>query len=187
MIRNAKPGDAKKVAPLLFTIWQDMELPLLQKEKEAKIIETLEEAICVPDYRYGFNHLHVYDDNGVIAGVVAGYPSEKEPFIDHVWSELAKKHGLMDQSAVFKEKETFSGEWYLDSIVTREDYRGKGIGTALLNELPHFAKADGERKIGLNCDKANPAAKRLYERLGFHTTGEIMLSGHEYEHMQKEL
>ncbi len=187
MIRRAKKGDAKMVAPLLFTIWQDMELPLLQKEKEEKIIETLEEAICVPDYRYGFNHLYVYEDNGVIGGALAGYPGEKEPFIDDAWSALAKKHDLIDQSAVFKEKETFSGEWYLDSIVTKQDYRGKGIGTALLNELPRFARADGKRKIGLNCDKANPAAKRLYERLGFQTVGEIILSGHKYEHMQKEV
>lgn len=187
MIRDARPEDAKMVAPLLFTIWKDMELPLLQKESEEKILETLVVAISVPDYRYGFNHLHVYDDNGIIAGVVSGYPGAKEPFIDQIWPELAKTHKLIDQSAVFKEKETFSGEWYLDSIVTSPDYRGKGIGTALLNELPRFAKADGEHIIGLNCDKENKAAKRLYERLGFQTTGEILLSGHRYEHMQKSV
>lgn len=108
-----------------------------------------------------------------------------EPEIDHAWNEIAKKHGITYDAPIFVDKETFPGEWYLDSIVTNEKYRGHGVGTALLAKLTEIAANEGEKVVGLNCDKGNPHAKRLYERLGFHVTGEIKLSGHDYEHMQK--
>jgi ribosomal protein S18 acetylase RimI-like enzyme len=41
--------------------------------------------------------------------------------------------------------------------------------------------------IGLCVDQANPNAQRLYERKGFAVVGEQMLSGHKYNHMQKNI
>ncbi|EJH9604707.1 GNAT family N-acetyltransferase [Listeria monocytogenes] len=185
MIRHAKKSDAPKIAPLLLVIWKDMELPILEVEMEEAITNALIEAIQTEDYRYSYRHLHVYEKEGDIAGVLAGYPGKIEPEIDRAWNEIAKKHGIRYEEPIFADKETFPGEWYLDSIVTNEKYRGHGVGTALLAKLTEIAAEDGEKVVGLNCDKGNPHAKRLYERLGFHVTGEITLSGHEYEHMQK--
>lgn len=185
MIRQAKKSDAPKIAPLLLVIWKDMELPILEVETEDAITNALVEAIQTEDYRYSYRHLHVFEKDGDIAGVLAGYPGKIEPDIDHAWNAIAKKHGITYDAPIFVDKETFPGEWYLDSIVTNEKYRGHGVGTALLAKLAEIAAKDGEKVVGLNCDKGNPHAKRLYERLGFHVTGEITLSGHNYEHMQK--
>ncbi|EQC0677751.1 GNAT family N-acetyltransferase [Listeria innocua] len=185
MIRQAKKSDAPKIAPLLLVIWKDMELPILELEAEEAITNALIEAIQTEDYRYSYRHLHVFEKDGDIAGVLAGYPGKMEPEIDHAWNEIAKKHGITYDAPIFVDKETFPGEWYLDSIVTNEKYRGHGVGTALLAKLTEIAANEGEKVVGLNCDKGNPHAKRLYERLGFHVTGEIKLSGHDYEHMQK--
>ncbi|MBC1489726.1 GNAT family N-acetyltransferase [Listeria sp. FSL L7-1485] len=185
MIRQAKKTDAPKIAPLLLIIWKDMELPILETEKEEVIVQALIEAIQTETYRYSYRHLHVYEKEDDIAGVLAGYPGKLEPEIDAPWNNIAKKHGITFKEPIFKDKETFAGEWYLDSIVTNKKYRGFGVGTALLNKLTEIAAKDGEKVVGLNCDKGNPHAKRLYERIGFHVTGEIVLSGHLYEHMQK--
>ncbi|EAD5843019.1 GNAT family N-acetyltransferase [Listeria innocua] len=185
MIRQAKKSDAPKIAPLLLVIWKDMELPILEVEAEEAITNALIEAIQTEDYRYSYRHLHVFEKDGDIAGVLAGYPGKMEPEIDHAWNEIAKKHGITYDAPIFVDKETFPGERYLDSIVTNEKYRGHGVGTALLAKLTEIAANEGEKVVGLNCDKGNPHAKRLYERLGFHVTGEIKLSGHDYEHMQK--
>ncbi|MBC1632708.1 GNAT family N-acetyltransferase [Listeria welshimeri] len=185
MIRQAKKSDAPKIAPLLLVIWKDMELPILEVETEEAITNALVEAIQTEDYRYSYRHLHVFEKDGDIAGVLAGYPGKIEPDIDHAWNAIAKKHVITYDAPIFIDKETFPGEWYLDSIVTNEKYRGHGVGTALLAKLTEIAAKDGEKVVGLNCDKGNPHAKRLYERLGFHVTGEITLSGHNYEHMQK--
>ena len=50
-------------------------------------------------------------------------------------------------------------------------YRGKGFGTSLIEDL--FAEASAtKRAIHLQVEKTNPQALRLYERLGFTVTSE---------------
>ena len=85
---------------------------------------------------------------------------------------------------LFPDSETFAGEWYLDSIVTKQSARGKGVAHQLLQALPTLATAAGETVIGLNCEKDNLQAKKLYEKVGFRTVSERILSGHVYDHMQ---
>jgi ribosomal protein S18 acetylase RimI-like enzyme len=50
-------------------------------------------------------------------------------------------------------------------IALMPEYRGRGIGTALLRELLAEAAADGKR-LSIHVELHNPA-RRLYERLGF--------------------
>lgn len=71
-----------------------MELPILEVETEEAITNALIEAIQTEDYRYSYRHLHVYEKDGDIAGVLAGYPGKIEPEIDRAWNEIAKKHGI---------------------------------------------------------------------------------------------
>lgn len=187
MIRPAKKTDAPKIAPLLLIIWKDMELEIFKQEKELKILETLIEGIELENYRYSYKNIYVYEKNGEIAGVLAGYKGEKEPTLNGDWQKLAKKHHLTYTKSLFQDKETCPGEWYLDSFVTSETFRGQGIGSELLAVLPEIAQNDGETIIGLNCDKQNERAKWLYERNGFIKVGEKLIAGHYYDHMQKQV
>lgn len=50
------------------------------------------------------------------------------------------------------------------------DYRGRGVGVALLQNLLALADARG-LAVGLHVEEANPAF-RLYQRLGFEVVGE---------------
>lgn len=54
------------------------------------------------------------------------------------------------------------------------DFRGAGIGTALIGALQAEAEASG-RPLRLQVLRSNAAARRLYERLGFRITGEAGL------------
>ena len=59
----------------------------------------------------------------------------------------------------------------LFSIVVAQEYRGKGVGTALLTELIRFAKDRFNIEIlHLEVYEGNPA-RRLYSRLGFKEFG----------------
>lgn len=107
MIRHAKKSDAPKIAPLLLVIWKDMELPILEVETEEAITNALIEAIQTEDYRYSYRHLHVYEKEGDIAGVLAGYPGKIEPKIDRAWNEIAKKHGIRYEEPIFADKKHF--------------------------------------------------------------------------------
>lgn len=58
-----------------------------------------------------------------------------------------------------------------------ERHRNHGIGTRLIATLAHMAMSRGVRQLEIGVDKTNPAARRLYERLGFvfhRTIGELV-------------
>ena len=57
-----------------------------------------------------------------------------------------------------------------DAMFVREEYRGKGIGKALLCRFKEWAKAQGAAFVELKVMSQNAPAQALYESLGF---GEI--------------
>ena len=63
-----------------------------------------------------------------------------------------------------------------------EPLRNYGIGSQLALACEEFCKEKGIPYLGLDVNPTdNPAAKRLYERLGYHTVGEVHLDGvYEY-------
>ncbi|MGK0552832.1 GNAT family N-acetyltransferase [Enterococcus faecalis] len=187
MIRLATKEDGAAIAALVLVILKDMELPLLKEVPEATVLSILSQAVADPNYRYGYRRGLVYEVNGQVAGIAFGYPAEAEATIDQPLTTVLKAHGLSEELKLFDEQETLPDEWYLDSISVAENYRGLGIGSKLLTELPKLARKDGKKVIGLNVDAANPDARRLYERHGFKEVGQLTISAHLYDHMQKQL
>jgi ribosomal protein S18 acetylase RimI-like enzyme len=59
----------------------------------------------------------------------------------------------------------------LADIALLPHYRNNGIGTALVKDLMMEAKESG-KPLRLQVETLNEQARRLYERLGFSTTGE---------------
>ena len=83
--------------------------------------------------------------------------------------------------------ETGPGDFYYDSVAVDPSYRGSGIGSALFDAMDRRAAELGFDVAGLLVDLDNPAAERLYERLGFRTVGEKDFFGHRMKHKQKSL
>ncbi|MGX7204499.1 GNAT family N-acetyltransferase [Enterococcus pingfangensis] len=186
MIRFAKKEDGAAVSKLILVILKDMELDFLAKFGEEKTLAALAACFKDPTYRFGYARGLVEEINGTIAGAVFGYPANKEAIIDRPLENYLRSHGAGD-SQMFIDSEVFPNEWYLDSIAVDEKFRGQGIGAKLLTAADRLATHEGEKVIGLNVDKANPNAKRLYLREGFEDAGEIMISGHVYDHMQRKV
>jgi ribosomal protein S18 acetylase RimI-like enzyme len=67
---------------------------------------------------------------------------------------------------VVEDRET---ELYLGLIELAPDYQGRGIGTDIVRKLQERAAAT-HRPLTLHVLKANTAACRFYERLGFQAT-----------------
>jgi len=57
----------------------------------------------------------------------------------------------------------------VDGVVVRADRRGRGIGTKLMAHAVAWATEQGATALELTVWATNPAAKRLYESLGFVT------------------
>ncbi|MGA9518951.1 MAG: GNAT family N-acetyltransferase [Trichococcus sp.] len=183
MIRKAKKEDCPELYDLIHEIFVDMELPLLDlldpDVLKAAVVRAMQEDV----YRFSYRNGLVYEENGEILGCCFGYPGAIESIIDAAL-RTAFKEMHVPAPSLFPDSETFAGEWYLDSIVTKQAARGKGVAHQLLQALPTLASAAGETVIGLNCEKDNLQAKKLYEKVGFRTVSERILSGHVYDHMQ---
>jgi ribosomal protein S18 acetylase RimI-like enzyme len=54
------------------------------------------------------------------------------------------------------------------NVYTRRDRRGRGLGAAVTSAVVGHAIEAGVRTIVLNVEQENDAARRVYERLGFH-------------------
>lgn len=63
-------------------------------------------------------------------------------------------------------------------LLVIEPLRNYGIGTRLLLACEEYCKEAAIPYLGLDVNPAdNSAAKRLYERLGYHAVGELHLDG----------
>ena len=74
--------------------------------------------------------------------------------IGAVWTRIMNDYGHVDD-----ETPSFAISLY-------KEYRGKGIGTALMRRMLELLKEQGYRKASLAVQKANYAV-RMYEKLGF--------------------
>jgi len=61
---------------------------------------------------------------------------------------------------------------YIRSMAVLPSYRGQGIGYILLQEVEHFAEAQGNRRMFLSTTPFLAGAIRLYERFGFHRSND---------------
>ncbi len=59
----------------------------------------------------------------------------------------------------------------IEDLFVLGDWRSKGIGSALIGEAEELSIRQGFQHIGLSVGIENPAARRLYERLGYQDVG----------------
>src|SRR5215216_3119959 len=59
-------------------------------------------------------------------------------------------------------------EIHINNVALRPQYRGQGMGTALMHHVLAEGKRLGARRATLEVRASNQGARRLYERLGFY-------------------
>jgi ribosomal protein S18 acetylase RimI-like enzyme len=68
---------------------------------------------------------------------------------------------------------------FLDAIAVKDEYRGKGIGRALISLTQEKARKSGYDALTLIAFAENRNARKLYERMGFETLEKIEIRPHE--------
>jgi ribosomal-protein-alanine N-acetyltransferase len=63
-----------------------------------------------------------------------------------------------------------AGELHINNVAVREDYRRRGIGRQLLNNVLEEGKRSGVPRAFLELRAGNQAALTLYEKCGFRVT-----------------
>jgi ribosomal protein S18 acetylase RimI-like enzyme len=68
--------------------------------------------------------------------------------------------------------------YYLDALCVDEKFRGRGIGSRLIELTKEKAVKEGFETLALLTFRDNAAARQVYEKNGFETVDQIQLNGH---------
>lgn len=66
------------------------------------------------------------------------------------------------------------GGYLVGNVVVHPDWRGQGIGRALMRAAIEHVSRRGARWVGLEVRADNDVARQLYEDLGFHEVGRVL-------------
>ncbi|HLR91883.1 MAG TPA: GNAT family N-acetyltransferase [Atopostipes sp.] len=186
MIRKVRREELPQLIPFVFRILSDMDLPLLDVVSGDELNQIIADAMESPQYRYGYEHAWVCEQDNQVVGVLFGYPGEYVSLVDGPFHVALAERGI-EPAEVKSGEETHSGEWYLDAIVIAPLYRNQGIARRMLQTIDNIARDAGYRKIGLNCPIENKIAFSLYSDVGFEIRTKTLLGDKVYYHMTKEL
>ena len=187
MIRQPSEDERAQIIPLILTIMEDMELPILKEVFPSTLHTMLEEAMLQENFRYSLTNTLVYIEDKTVSGAIFGYHGHLEERIDDPFYQLYETYNIPSSIRLYEDSETQAGEWYIDILSVHPNHRRKGIGMKLLQAAEDLAKQQGASVIALNCDEANDKAYQLYQKLGYTATSTKILSGHSYYHMTKKL
>lgn len=113
--------------------------------------------------------------NGVLLGL-AGFRTRAGAFAHGTRHDLISIYGLF--GALWRgvawrllgpEREPWT--FQLEGLCVREDARGRGVGSALVEAVCAEARIRGHNEVRLDVTDTNPRARALYERVGFTVAG----------------
>lgn len=110
---------------------------------------------------FSYRNAIVSEVDGKVAGCLIGYPNPDEP-------EVIDTDTIPPMFVPLQELENLApGSWYVNVLAAYPEYRGKGLGTALLDVAQQKSAQAGSKGLSIIVSDANSPARRLYERCGY--------------------
>lgn len=180
-IRKAEYTDSEAVATLLLLAMEEIVYEFLGRKDKEAVFDFMHDLVRTAGNQYSCEHVYVAVQEGKIAGAVNIYDGAR---LEELRKPVAQYVTARTQRPFEPENETQAGEFYIDSIGVHPHYQGQGIGQRLLRYLIREYVENQGLTLGLLVEKANPAARRLYEKVGFRKAGEKILVGKAMDHLQ---
>ncbi|TQD39748.1 GNAT family N-acetyltransferase [Haloflavibacter putidus] len=180
----AKKEHASASAELILHAMEDLIYFYIGEENKEKAIEFLQQQFLLEDSLYSYYNTLVAISDKKIVGILIAYDAKYHLPLQQKLQLFLKENYAFDGNL---NPETKAGEFYLDALSVDPAYRGKKIGSQLIQFAEKIALENKHSHIGLLVDLENPKAKCLYERIGFQAVNKVRLGKHSYEHLQKKL
>ncbi|PSR14407.1 MAG: GNAT family N-acetyltransferase [Bacteroidetes bacterium] len=180
-IRTATKEDAPAISEQLFLAMEDILYEFIGVKNQEKAKACLGYFVKRENNLYSFQNCLVAEKDDEILGSINLYDGAKSdllraPVLQHIRTHFNENFN--------PEKETQPGEYYIDSFGVSIPQQGKGIGTELLQFVINKYTLEQQQTLGLLVDEDNPAAKKLYLKLGFKPVGRKTLVGKMMVHLQ---
>ncbi|MCX8131349.1 MAG: ribosomal protein S18-alanine N-acetyltransferase [Clostridia bacterium] len=114
------------------------------------------------------------DDVMIVENLSFRIPWSRNAFVEEVTNNKFARYvtALIDGKAV-----GYAGMWkvcdegHITNVAVHPEFRGSGIGAALVERLVELASGEGIVSMTLEVRKSNIAAQRLYSKYGFVESG----------------
>ncbi len=107
------------------------------------------------------------------ASDTAAHWTEEE--YERVWtdSSVSRRVFAAEENEVigFLVARAVAGEWELENVAVKPEFRRRGVGRALLEKLLESARAGAGSRVLLEVRESNSAARKLYEMCGLRESG----------------
>lgn len=180
-IRQAELSDSELIATYLMLAMDDFVYKFICKENYEDAHKLILHFVKQESNQYSYQNCLVVESNNIVIAAVNYYNGEKfielrKPILNYIRANFNKDFN--------PEKETQSGEYYIDALGVAQNMQGKGIGAKLLQFLIDKYVIKNKKTLGLLVDIENTNAKKLYAKLGFKCIGRKTLVGQKMEHLQ---
>ena len=180
-LRKATKKDSKTIAKLAMYAMADIVYEFIGEKNNDKAIDFLTQLVEMEQNQYSYENILIFEHENETAGFCITYDGAKlETLRRPVLNVLATKYNRN----INPQNETEEGEIYIDCIATFPEFRGKGIGSFILDYLIEDIGHKQNKTLGLLVDLTNPRAQKLYEAKGFKVVGEKQLMSENHYHLQ---
>ena len=173
LIRDADIVDAPFIARVVLAGIEMLEIDAEVIDEQKPILEHLMDICRMDDTLYSYRHTRVAEMDGKVVGALISYDGARYAVMRAKTFGLVRQTSGMDLSQ--NAMETGAGEFYLDSMATLSEYRGRKIGLHLMRDRMDWAKHNGFEAITLLVDKDKPLLQKYYESLGFAFSEEMFV------------
>lgn len=182
IVRAAVREDARTIAEVVAMAIGDERA--LRNYCGEEYIAVLTEIARREATQYSWQYALIAEVGGAVAGAVVGYDGAalhtlREGTFATLRDCIGRTPTIVD--------ETSEGEYYLDSVGVLPQFRGLGVGRALVTAFCERAFTLGHSRVGLIVDCENPNAERLYASLGFRRVGTRPFFTHQMNHLQRDM
>ncbi|MCP4605253.1 MAG: GNAT family N-acetyltransferase, partial [Proteobacteria bacterium] len=141
-----------------------------------RFAEIIARAYPQPNHSYSFENVIFAECDERIVGMVLGFTAEQHRnFSTRPLKEAAGIRvlrmtivNILCAPMLRILKTIAAGDYYLLSMAVDKKFRGKGIGTILMDSIEERARASGAIRLSLDVSAKNEGARRLYERRGMN-------------------
>lgn len=174
-IRPARPGDVDVAVPLIHASGPDAFGYVFQDAPTF-----LRRAYLDGAGEFGYRNHTVAEADGEVVGVGAAYSGDTSfAFTIAAARQILGHYGLRGPGVIARGlrverviRPPSKDMLYIAHLGVPESMRRHGVGTELIRRFLDEGRARGRRSAELDVALTNPAARRLYERLGFRAAAQ---------------
>lgn len=162
-----------------FVAWTVMTALDMEANDMSKVVESCSDEKSM----YSWKNSIVACDGDEVIGCIICYEGDKyETLRQYTWGNLWSD--IDEEFIKNTPAEAHPGEFYLDSMAIKPEYRGRSIGKLLIEAAIAKGRELGYKTFSLLVDVEKPRLKAYYETVGFHESSKMMFFGHQYDIMR---